>query len=83
MSLPLHQRLFNEATAHGTNEALRLMPVENSPELEQAIRQGVRQALLYYVHRLDSLEQRLYPLETAASDHSPPRRRGPPTDFRR
>jgi hypothetical protein len=63
MSPPLHQRLFNEATTYGTDEVLRLMPVENSPELEQAIRQGVRQAVLYYVHALDSLEERLHPLE--------------------
>jgi hypothetical protein len=59
----LQQRLLNEATSHGTDEALRLMPAAYSPELEQAIRQGVRQAVLYYADGLDSLEQRLHPLE--------------------
>jgi hypothetical protein len=63
MSPFLHQRLLNEATTHGTEEVLRLMPADYSPELEQAIRQGVRQALLYYVDRLDTLEQRLHPVE--------------------
>lgn len=63
MSPPLHQRLLNEATSYGTGEVLRFMPAENSPELEQAIRQGVHQAVLYYVHGVDSLEERLHPLE--------------------
>lgn len=65
MSPPLHQRLLNEATTHGTDEVLRLMPAENNPEMVQAIRQGVRQAVLYYVYGLDSLEQRLHPRERA------------------
>jgi hypothetical protein len=63
MSLPLHQRLLNEATHHGTDEVLRLMPAENSPEMIQAIRQGVRLGVLYYANGLDSLGGRLYPLE--------------------
>ena len=63
MSPPLHQRLLNEATQHGTAEVLRLSPCEYSSELEQAIRQGIRQAVLYYVEGLDSLQQRLHPLE--------------------
>lgn len=63
MSFPLNQRLLNEATQHGTDEVLRQMPAEYSPELEQAIRQGVRQALLYYAYELDGLQQRLHPLE--------------------
>lgn len=63
MSFPLHQRLLHEATQHGTYEVLRLMPAENSPELEQAIRLGVRQAVLYYAVGLDSLPQRLQPLD--------------------
>jgi len=63
MSLPLHHRLLNEATQHGTDEVLRLMPAENSPELVQAIRQGVRQAILYYAGGLDTLSRQLHPLE--------------------
>ena len=62
MSFPLHQRLVNEATQHGTEEVLRLAPVEYSPELEQAIRLGVRQAVVYYAVGLDRLSQRLQPL---------------------
>jgi hypothetical protein len=54
--LPLpQQRLLTEATQHGAAEVLRWMPAENSPELEQAIRHGVRQAVLYYAHGLDTL----------------------------
>jgi hypothetical protein len=63
MSPLLHQRLLNEATQHGTAEVLRQSPAEYCPELEEAIRQGVRQAVLYYVLGLDRLEQRLQPLE--------------------
>lgn len=63
MSPFLHQRLLNEATAHGTDEVLRLMPAAFSPELEQAIRQGVRHAILFYVDRWDSLDKRLNPAE--------------------
>jgi hypothetical protein len=63
MSPPLHHRLLNEATTHGTEEVLRRMPAQYSPELEQAIRLGVRQAVLFYVDSMDSLEQRLHPLE--------------------
>ena len=62
MSPPLHQRLLNEATQHGTEEVLRQMPAEYSPELEQAIRQGVRQAVLYYAHGLENLSRQLNPL---------------------
>jgi hypothetical protein len=65
MSPSLHQWLLNEATQYGTGEVLRHMPVEHSQELEQAIRQGVRQAVLHYVLVLDSLERRLPPLEHA------------------
>ncbi len=63
MSPPLHHRLLHEATQHGTDEVLRLMPAENSPELVQAIRQGVRQAVLHYAYGLDSLSRQLHPLE--------------------
>ncbi len=63
MSPPLHHRLLDEATQHGTAEVLRLMPAENSPEMVQAIRQGVRQAVLYYAYGLDSLSRQLHPLE--------------------
>jgi hypothetical protein len=63
MSPPLHRCLLSEATQHGTAEALRQSPAEYTPELEQAIRQGVRQAVLYYAEGLDSLQRRIHPLE--------------------
>lgn len=63
MSPLQHQRLVNEATRYGTAEVLRLMPATYSPELEQAICQGVCQAVRYYAEGLDSLEQRLHPFE--------------------
>jgi hypothetical protein len=59
----LHQRLLNEATLHGAGEVLRQMPAEHSPELEHAIRQGVRQAVLYYADGLETLSRQLHPLE--------------------
>jgi hypothetical protein len=62
-ALVFHQRLLNEATQLGTEEVQRRMPVEHSPELEQAIRQGVRQALLHYAEGLDTLSRQLRPLE--------------------
>ena len=65
MSPLLHQRLLNEATRHGTEEILQQMPAEHSPELEQAIRQGVRQAVLYYAEGLDTLSRQLRPLDHA------------------
>ena len=61
----LHQRLLNEATRLGTGEALRLMPAAYSLELEEAIRQGVRQAILYYAEELERLDRRLHPLDQA------------------
>ncbi|HEY7328646.1 MAG TPA: hypothetical protein VH592_13460 [Gemmataceae bacterium] len=61
----LHQRLLNEATRFGTAEVLRQMPAQYSQELEQAIRQGVRQAILYYTDGLESLDRRLHPLGQA------------------
>lgn len=62
MSSLLHQRLLNEATRYGTAEVLRQMPATYSPELEEAIRQGVRQAILYYAEGLDTLSRQLQPL---------------------
>jgi len=63
ISPPLHQRLLTEATQHGTEEVLRQMPAAYSPELEHAIRQGVRQAVLYYAAGVDGLDRRLHLLE--------------------
>lgn len=65
MSPLLHQRLLNEATRFGTGEVLRLMPAAYSSEMEEAIRQGVRQAILYYTEGLEKLDQRLHPLDQA------------------
>ncbi len=58
----LHQRLLNEATHFGTGEVLRQMPAAYSTEMEEAIRQGVRQAVLYYTEGLEKLDRRLRPL---------------------
>lgn len=63
MSSLRHERLLNEATRFGTGEILRRMPTAYSPELEQAIRHGVRQALLYYNSGLDALAQQLPSLD--------------------
>ncbi len=63
MSPLFHQRLLNEATLHGTSQVLQHSPAEYSPELEDAIRQGIRQAVLYYAHGLDKLSRQLRPLE--------------------
>ena len=60
-----HQRLLSEAVLHGTDAVLEWMPAEHSPELEQAIRQGVRQAVLYYIDGLDRLDRQLHPLDHA------------------
>ena len=61
----LHQRLLNEATRFGTGEVLRLMPAAYSTALEEAIRQGVRQAILYHAEGMERLDQRLHPLDQA------------------
>ncbi len=61
----LHQRLLNEATQYGTAEVLRQMPAAYSTELEEAIRRGVSQAILYYAEGLEWLDQRLQPLNQA------------------
>ena len=59
MSPLFHQQLLNEATRYGTGEVLRQMPAAYSPELEQAIRQGVREAVLFYADKRDTLSRQL------------------------
>lgn len=61
MSSLLHQRLLSEATRYGTSEILRHMPAAYSPELEQAIGHGVREAVQYYAGSLDTLSRQLQP----------------------
>jgi hypothetical protein len=56
----IDQQRLHEATRYGTEEVQRLMPVENSPELEHAIRQGIGQAVLYYAGSME-LSRRLHP----------------------
>jgi len=68
MSSLLHQRLLAEATRYGTGEVLRQMPAAYSPELEHAIRQGVRLAVLYYAEGMDGLEEQRHPLHQARND---------------
>ncbi len=59
----IHQRLLNEAILHGTGEILRQMPAEYTPELERAIRHGVRQALLCYTEGMDTLTRQFHPVD--------------------
>lgn len=63
-SLP-HQRLLSEATSYGTAEILRHMPAAYSPELEEAIRHGVHEAVQYYADSLDTLSGPLPPLHSS------------------
>ena len=58
-----HQRLLSEATLLGTELILQQLPAEYSRALEEAIRQGVRQAVLHYAHGLDTLARQLHPLD--------------------
>lgn len=59
----LYQWLLNEATRYGTAEVLRLMPAAYSPEPEQAIRQGVHEAVLYYAEKRDALSGQIRRVE--------------------
>jgi len=63
MPYPSHPRLLNEAIEHGVQEILRQMPAAYSPEMEQSLRQGIRQAVLFYTHGVDSWSKRLHPLD--------------------
>ena len=58
----LHQRLLNEATQLGTQEILQQLPAEHTDELELALRQAVRRAVLHYALGLDTLSRQLHPL---------------------
>ena len=60
-----HPRLLNEATLLGTSAILQQLPAEYSQDLEEAIRQGVRQAVLHYAQGLDTLARQLHPLQQA------------------
>jgi hypothetical protein len=57
-----HRRLMNESVMLGTEAILGKLPVEYSLELEQAIQQGVRQAVLHYADGMDTLEKQLRPI---------------------
>lgn len=56
-------RLVNQATEFGTDQILHDLSIEYTRELHAAIRQGVRQAVLYYVHELDRQAHPLHPLD--------------------
>ena len=58
-------RLVNQATEFGTDLVLHDLTVEYSRELHAAIRQGVRQAVLYYAQELDRQAHQLHPLDQA------------------
>ena len=48
------RQLLAEATCYGTAEVMLRMPTTYSPELEQAICDGVRLGVLYFAERRDS-----------------------------
>jgi hypothetical protein len=62
-----HRCLANEATMHGTQAILQMLPAEHSPALEDAIRDGVRQAVLHYALALDRQEHQLHSLAQVAA----------------
>lgn len=63
MSSQMRQQLINEATRYGTGEVLRHMPASYSVELEQAIRQGVRAAVVYHADNLNAVSRPLHSLQ--------------------
>lgn len=65
MATAFHQRLLNEAAQFGTELILHQLPAEHTHELEEVIRQGVRQALLHYALALDTQARQLHPLDQA------------------
>ncbi len=58
-----NHRLLNEATMLGTESILGQMPAEYSPALEQAIRQGIRQALIHYADGIETISRQIRPLD--------------------
>jgi hypothetical protein len=46
----------------GTEAILQQLPAEHTPELERAIHQSVRQAVLYYADGLTTSSRQLEPL---------------------
>jgi hypothetical protein len=58
-------RLVHQATEFGTDLVLHDLSVEYSRELHAAIRQGIRQAVLYYVQEIDGQARELHPLDQA------------------
>ena len=62
MTGSFNYRLLNESTMLGTDSILERLPTEHSPALEQAIRLGVRQAVLHYAEGLDTQSRQLQPL---------------------
>ncbi len=57
-----HRRLINEAAMRGADVILELLPVEYSRELELAIQQAVREAVLHYAEGMDTLDRQLHPV---------------------
>jgi hypothetical protein len=61
----IHQRLLNEAVLQGREEIVRRLPSPCSPELEEAVRQAVRNAVLHYADVMDTSDRQLKPLAHA------------------
>jgi hypothetical protein len=58
-----HPRLINESVLLGTELILHQQPAAYSRELEQAIQDGIRQAVLHYAEGLATRERQLHPLQ--------------------
>jgi hypothetical protein len=55
---------MNEAAMLGTASVLYQLSPPYSPELEEAIQQAVRQALMHYADGLATRERQLHPLQS-------------------
>jgi hypothetical protein len=58
-----HERLLNWATDLGAERILARLPLEDQDNLRPAVREGVREALLYYASELRDLRRRQFPME--------------------
>jgi hypothetical protein len=65
-----HERLLLKATRVGVDTILQQLPAEHSPELEQAVRDGVRQAVLSYAYALEDLASKLDPIRYRKHVHA-------------
>ncbi len=62
-----HRRLLNESGMLGSEALLQVLGIEYTPELEQAVQQCVRQAVLHYADGTDTLWRQLHPVEAGSA----------------